>query len=125
MLILSRKINETIVIDGCILVRVVRVDGEVVKLGIQAPKDIPVHRLEVYEEIQRANQEALTKGRQPVPKITNEPQAPHGGLSSAARKTRKWSNNPEGKFAPKVINTNIQEQTVAVSAASQTKTVAA
>jgi carbon storage regulator len=67
MLILSRRINETIVIDGRILVRVVRVDGDVVKLGIQAPKDIPVHRLEVYEEIQRENQEALTKGRPPVP----------------------------------------------------------
>jgi len=89
MLILSRKVNETIVIDGCILVRVVRVDGDVVKLGIQAPKDIPVHRLEVYEEIQRENQEALTKGRPPVPKITNEKQDPHGGLSSAPRKTRK------------------------------------
>ena len=89
MLILSRKVNETIVIDGCILVRVVRVDGEVVKLGIQAPKDIPVHRLEVYEEIQRENQDALTKGRPPVPKITNEKQDPHGGLSSAPRKTRK------------------------------------
>ncbi len=74
MLILSRKINETVVIDGRILVRVVRVDGDVVKLGIQAPKDVPVHRLEVYDEIQRANQEALTKGRPALPNLTNEKQ---------------------------------------------------
>ncbi|MBI3416696.1 MAG: carbon storage regulator CsrA [Verrucomicrobia bacterium] len=69
MLILSRKINESIIIDGRISVKVVRVDGEVVKLGIQAPLEVPVHRHEVYEEIQRANQEALTRGRPPVPKL--------------------------------------------------------
>lgn len=67
MLILSRKINESIVIDGRISVKVVRVDGDVVKLGIQAPLEVPVHRQEVYDEIQRANQEALTKGRPPIP----------------------------------------------------------
>ena len=78
MLILSRKINESIVIDGRILVKVVRVDGEVVKLGIQAPRDVPVHRQEVYEEIQRANQEALTKGRPTVPKMALETQVAVG-----------------------------------------------
>ncbi len=63
MLILSRKINESIVIDGRITVRVVRVTGDVVKLGIDAPLDIPVHRQEIYEEIQRNNQEALAQSR--------------------------------------------------------------
>jgi len=66
MLILSRKTNESIVIDGRITVKVVRVDGEVVKLGITAPADVPVHRQEVYEEIQKNNLEALTKGRAAV-----------------------------------------------------------
>jgi carbon storage regulator len=70
MLILSRKLNECIVIDGRILIKVVRVDGEIVKLGIQAPPDIPVHRQEVYEEIQRNNQEALTRGRPMLPKLS-------------------------------------------------------
>ena len=69
MLILSRKLNESIVIDGRITVMVVRVDGDVVKLGIQAPLEVPVHRQEVYEEIQRANQEALVKGRPVLPKL--------------------------------------------------------
>lgn len=69
MLILSRKINESVVIDGRIVVKVVRVDGDVVKLGIQAPGDVPVHRQEVYEEIQRNNREALTSGKPVVPKL--------------------------------------------------------
>ena len=69
MLILSRKINESVVIDGRIVVKVVRVEGDVVKLGIQAPGDVPVHRQEVYEEIQRNNREALTSGRPAVPRL--------------------------------------------------------
>jgi carbon storage regulator len=69
MLILSRKVNECIVIDGRITVKVVRVEGEIVKLGIEAPLDVPVHRQEVYEEIQRNNKGALTKGRPQVPRL--------------------------------------------------------
>ena len=69
MLVLSRKINEVLVIDGRIRVKIVRVDGEVVKLGIEAPADVPVHRQEVYDEIQRNNKEALTNGRPVLPKL--------------------------------------------------------
>jgi len=69
MLILSRKIGESIVIDGKIHVTVMRVDGETVKLGIAAPSEVPVHRKEVYEEIQRSNQQALTKQSTPLPKL--------------------------------------------------------
>ena len=75
MLVLSRKLNESIVIDGRIVVTIVRVEGDVVKLGIQASRDVPVHRQEVYEEIQKANQEALTKGRPAVPKLAQKPSA--------------------------------------------------
>ena len=46
--------------------KVVRTEGNMVKLGIEAPADVPVHRQEVYDEIQRNNQAALTNGR-PVP----------------------------------------------------------
>ena len=73
MLVLSRKLNESIVIDGRIVVTIVRVEGDVVKLGIQASRDVPVHRQEVYEEIQKANREALTKGRPAVPKLAQKP----------------------------------------------------
>jgi carbon storage regulator len=69
MLILSRKTGESIVIDGRIHVKIVRVEGEVVKVGIDAPADVPVHRREVYEEIQRNNQAALTRPRGPLPKL--------------------------------------------------------
>jgi len=69
MLILSRKIGESIVIDGRIHVKIMRVEGDVVKLGIEAPSTIPVHRQEVYEEIQRNNQQALTKQSTSLPKL--------------------------------------------------------
>ncbi|HEY5234455.1 MAG TPA: carbon storage regulator CsrA [Verrucomicrobiae bacterium] len=69
MLILSRKLGESIVIDGRIHVTVMRVDGDVVKLGIAAPSEVPVHRQEVYEEIQRSNQQAMTKQTLPLPKL--------------------------------------------------------
>lgn len=59
MLILSRKSGESIVIDGKIHVKIVRVEGDVVKLGVEAPADVPVHRKEVYDEIQNSNQQAL------------------------------------------------------------------
>jgi carbon storage regulator len=69
MLILSRKSGESIVIDGRIHVKIVRVEGEVVKIGIEAPSDVPVHRLEVYEEIQRSNQGAVTRQNVALPKL--------------------------------------------------------
>jgi carbon storage regulator len=63
MLILSRKVGESVVIDGRIVVKIVRLDGDIVKVGIEAPSDVPVHRQEVYDEIQKANREAATKTR--------------------------------------------------------------
>jgi carbon storage regulator len=52
MLVLSRKKNESIVIDDHITITVVEIRGDKVRLGIDAPKDITVHRREVYEAIQ-------------------------------------------------------------------------
>jgi len=69
MLILSRKSGESLVIDGRIHVKVVRVEGDVVKIGIEAPADVPVHRQEIYEEIQRSNQQALTRQNALLPRL--------------------------------------------------------
>ena len=79
MLILSRKVNENIVIDGRIIVKIVRLDGENVKLGIDAPPDVPVHRQEVYDEIQRNNREAANAGRIPVPRLPHPRRPMPGG----------------------------------------------
>src|SRR5439155_25844759 len=51
MLVLSRKKNESIVINSDIVITVVEIRGDKVRLGIVAPKDVPVHREEVYEAI--------------------------------------------------------------------------
>jgi carbon storage regulator len=69
MLILSRKSGESLVIDGRIRVKIVRVEGDVVKVGIEAPSDVPVHRQEVYEEIQRNNQQAVTSQKALLPRL--------------------------------------------------------
>ena len=84
MLILSRKLNESIVIDGRIAVKVVRVDGDVVKLGIAAPADVPIHREEVYEEIRNSNREALTQRTDLVPKLSINGAPPSRALEPAA-----------------------------------------
>lgn len=56
MLVLSRKKNESIVINDDITIVVVEIRGDKVRLGVEAPRDTPVHRKEVYEAIKR-NQE--------------------------------------------------------------------
>ena len=68
MLILSRKLNESIVIDGHIIVKILRIERDTVKIGIQAPAELPVHRQEVYDMIQRNKQASLNAGTEVVPK---------------------------------------------------------
>ncbi len=53
MLVLSRKKNESIVINNDITIVVVEIRGDKVRLGIEAPKEVPVHRREVYDAIKR------------------------------------------------------------------------
>ncbi len=53
MLVLSRKKNESIVIDNDITIVVVEIRGDKVRLGVEAPKEVPVHRREVYDAIHR------------------------------------------------------------------------
>ncbi|MGA3037506.1 MAG: carbon storage regulator CsrA [Vulcanimicrobiaceae bacterium] len=60
MLVLSRKLNQAIMIGDDVRIVVVAVDRDQVKLGIDAPRAIAVHRSEIYDEIQRQNREAAT-----------------------------------------------------------------
>lgn len=55
MLVLSRKKNESIIINDDITIVVVEIRGDKVRLGVDAPKEVPVHRNEVYEAIRRSH----------------------------------------------------------------------
>ena len=65
MLVLSRKQSERIRVGNDIVVTVVRLSGDKVRLGVEAPKEVPVHRNEVYEAIRR-NQQKPDAGEQAV-----------------------------------------------------------
>lgn len=67
MLVLTRKINETVVIDGCIKITLVRIEGNKVRLAIDAPAEVPIFR----EELLQAKQEFA----EPVGYYTDEPVA--------------------------------------------------
>ena len=69
MLVLSRKTNESIVIDGNITVSVLRVDHDNVRLGIEAPLEIPVLRKEIYEAIKTNNREAAGSAKRKVKQL--------------------------------------------------------
>ena len=58
MLVLSRQRDESIIIGDNIVVTIVDVRGDKVRLGIDAPREVSVHRREIYEAIQRENQQA-------------------------------------------------------------------
>ncbi len=67
MLVLSRKKNESIVIDDRIKIVVVEIRGDKVRLGVEAPKEVPVHRQEVYEAIKRS-----VASNTPAPELNSE-----------------------------------------------------
>ena len=69
MLVLSRKTNESIIIDGNITVSVLRVDNDNVRLGIEAPLEIPVLRKEIYEEIKTNNELAAGSAKRKVKQV--------------------------------------------------------
>ncbi len=70
MLALARKVNESIVINNDIEITVLDIKGDQVKLGIAAPKTIPIYRKEIYVQIQEANKEAAD--HTPTPEDMNK-----------------------------------------------------
>jgi carbon storage regulator len=60
MLVLTRRSGESVMIGDEVVITVLEVRGDVIRLGIRAPRDIQVHREEIYRELQAANQEAAS-----------------------------------------------------------------
>lgn len=59
MLVLSRKVDECILIGEDIRLTVIEIEGDTVKLGVEVPRSVPVHRWEIYKEIQARTQRVL------------------------------------------------------------------
>lgn len=91
MLVLSRKPNQSIVIGSDVRVIVVGVDGEHVKLGIEAPPEVSVHRYEIFEEIRRGSRAGAPRagasraGKGPAP--ADSPVVPSAGGDGETRRT--------------------------------------
>jgi carbon storage regulator len=72
MLVLTRKLGESIAIDDHIKIVVVQIKGKQVRLGIKAPKETKIHREEVYKSIQDQNTEASKADLQSISDLSNE-----------------------------------------------------
>ena len=75
MLVLSRHRDESIMIGDDVVVTIVDIRGDKVRLGIDAPQEIPVHRQEVYDAIQRENQQAAKLKPADTKVVGNDPAA--------------------------------------------------
>ncbi len=60
MLALSRKLNESIIINNNVEITILEIKGDQVKIGITAPKSVPIYRKEIYLQIQEANKESVS-----------------------------------------------------------------
>ena len=95
MLVLSRKLNERILIGDGIAIQVLRLTGATAKLGIDAPLNVQVHRQEVFEAIQKNNREAAAGGKQLVPAPLKQLASPQGRGRGFGSHTLNHKNKPQ------------------------------
>ena len=70
MLALSRRIGESIMIGNDVEITIIEVKGEQVRLGIRAPKNVAIHRKEIYLQIKESNQEVAESGTESIENIS-------------------------------------------------------
>jgi len=100
MLILTRKSDESIIIGNNIQIKVLKVQGNQVHIGIDAPKDISVYRLEIYEQIRKENVNAVQKSLDPD-KLRQIEDNLTSLKSLFAMPSKKGSAGPSSQEAPK------------------------
>jgi carbon storage regulator len=76
MLVLSRRVGESIMIGSDVVVTVLEVRGDVVRVGVKAPRTIQVHREEVFEAVQRQNREAASPSEAAIAALAGALPAP-------------------------------------------------
>lgn len=101
MLVLSRQVDETIMIGDDIEVTVVDIRGDKVRLGITAPKEIAVHRKEVYEAIKRENRDAARVKPEDLPPMNKMPGQPGHSTNPPPAGPRPPSNGGSFPHSPK------------------------
>jgi carbon storage regulator len=72
VLILTRRVGENVVVGDDIVISVIEVRGDAVRIGIQAPRSVTVHREEVYRELQQANESAASPSDAAIDAVVNE-----------------------------------------------------
>jgi len=76
MLVLSRKSGDSIVVDGRIIIHVVKTDRDTVKIGVEAPRDVPIFRKEIYDEIKSNNRQAAKVSHAELPELAKPVMTP-------------------------------------------------
>lgn len=96
MLVLTRKVGETIVVGEDIEITLVRIDDDQVRIGIAAPKDVPVYRKELLAEVEKENLEAAQAGEEDS-KLLDAVKKLKPGTAKSAEPSKKKRGNMEKK----------------------------